>query len=132
MLHFYNPETVRKSRPPFRRIYSHAVELSSPNRIIHVSGQIGITPDGKKLLTFEEQCAQAMRNVELILEDVGMSLANVMKATYYVTDPEFLPILTKLRQERWASDNPPAVTTLVVSALADPDLLVEIEVVAGQ
>jgi hypothetical protein len=36
-----------------------------------------------------------------------------------------LPTLGELRRKRWASATPPAVTTLVVAALARPELLVE-------
>jgi enamine deaminase RidA (YjgF/YER057c/UK114 family) len=37
----------------------------------------------------------------------------------------------ELRRKRWASPTPPAVTTLVVAALARPELLIEIDVTAA-
>lgn len=48
-----------------------------------------------------------------------------------VTDAENLAALGKIRNTRWGSDQPPGVTTLVVAALAAPELQVEIEVMAG-
>jgi len=131
MLKHLAPETIRKVPPPFQKIYSHAVEISAPQRLVLMSGQIGVAPDGKTLDSFDEQCHQAMANVEALLADAGMTQTNMLRVTYYLTDAENLPALGKIRTTRWGSDQPPAVTTLVVAALAAPELLVEIEVVAG-
>ena len=127
-----NPETIRPVPEIFRGIYTHAVETSGLVRLIFISGQIGVRPDGSTAGTFLEQCHQAMTNVETLLATAGMAMSDVLRVVYYVTDPGDLSDLRQLRQTRWASDHPPAVTTLVVAALANPDLLVEIEVTAGR
>lgn len=132
MLKRHNPATVREVRGPFQGIYTHAVEISAPQRLLLVSGQIGISPDGTTLATFDEQCHQAMSNVEAILAAADMSVKDVLRVTYYLTDAENLGALAAIRKARWLSDEPPAVTTLVVAALADPDLKVEIEVTASR
>ena len=132
MLKRYNPQSVRDVPETFRGIYTHAVEIAEPQKLLLISGQIGVRPDGKTLPTFEEQCNQAMDNVEALLTASGMSEKNILRVTYYLTDEKNLARLTKVRQARWASAEPPAVTTLVVAALANPDLLVEIEVTASQ
>ena len=131
MLKRHNPESVRKVPGAFQGIYAHAVEVSEPRKLLLMSGQIGVAPDGTTLGSFDEQCHQAMNNVEALLVESDMSLKDILRVTYYVTSAENLPALTKLRKARWGSAEPPAVTTLVVAALAKPDLLVEIEVTAS-
>ncbi len=72
-----------------------------------------------------------MTNVEELLAAAKMAISDIVKVTYYLTRPTDLPALSEARTRRWKSDAPPAVTTLVVAALARPDLLIEIEVTAA-
>ncbi|MEM9555421.1 MAG: RidA family protein [Acidobacteriota bacterium] len=133
MIRRLNPETVRAVPETFRGIYTHAVEITSPERLLLISGQIGLDRDGVTPPTFDAQCHQAMDNVEAILAAAGLSTADILKVTYYLTSAGHLPALTAIRQQRWASsEHAPAVTTLVVSELATPDLQIEIEVTAGR
>lgn len=127
----HDPAAVWTVPAAFAAIYSHAVEIPPAARLLLISGQIGIAPDGVLCPGFQAQCEQAMANVETLLASAGLRPVDMVKVTYYVTDATDLPVLTALRQERWSSPNPPAVTTLVVAALARPDLLVEIEVMAA-
>jgi enamine deaminase RidA (YjgF/YER057c/UK114 family) len=127
----HDPTAVWTVPADFAAIYSHAVEIPAATRLLLISGQIGIAPDGVLRAGFPAQCQQAMANVETLLVAAGLRPVDMVKVTYYVTDAADLPVLTALRQERWSSPNPPAVTTLVVAALAQPDLLVEIEVMAA-
>lgn len=132
MIHRLNPATVREVPEAFQGIYSHAVEISAPTKLLLISGQIGVDREGVTATTFEGQCHQAIDNVEAILAAGGLSTANILRVTYYLTSTGHLPALTEVRQARWGSqDQAPAVTTLVVSELAAPDLQVEIEVTAG-
>ncbi len=131
MLQRLTPHTIRKVPSGFERIYTHAVEVSEPKRLLFMSGQIGIAPDGKVAESFDAQCNQAMANVEALLVEAAMTRANMARVTYYLTDADNLAALGIIRNTRWGSDQPPAVTTLVIAALASPELLVEIEVVAG-
>jgi 2-iminobutanoate/2-iminopropanoate deaminase len=72
-----------------------------------------------------------MQNVEALLADAGMIVSDIVKVAYYLTRLEDLPVLGAIRTNRWRTETPPAVTTLVVAALARPELLVEIEVTAA-
>jgi 2-iminobutanoate/2-iminopropanoate deaminase len=54
-----------------------------------------------------------------------MTHTDIVKLVFYLTRAVDLPTLGELRRKRWASSTPPAVTTLVVAALARPELLVE-------
>ncbi len=128
----HNPTTIWPVPSAFQHIYSHAAEISGPARLLFVSGQIGIDPKGDLSDHFAEQCNQAMANVEAILESAGLSQNDLLRVTYYLTNKDHLAELNKIREKRWATSDPPAVTTLVVEALANDDLLVEIEVIAGR
>lgn len=125
------PATLWQVPEGFRTIYAHAVEVCSGSRMLLISGQIGVEPDGAVPSTFSEQCAMAMTNVEELLAAANMATTDIVKVNYYLTRPEDLPILSEARMRRWTSDTPPAVTTLVVAALARPDLLIEIDVTAA-
>ncbi|MDP5218756.1 RidA family protein [Ruegeria sp. 2205SS24-7] len=126
------PETVSRVPPRYEGVFAHGNLVENPERILFLAGQIGVAPDGSTCQGFDAQARQAMSNVEALLADADMTRANIARVVYYVTDPAHLKPLSDLRQERWSSDQAPAVTTLVVAALAAPDLLVEIEVTACQ
>lgn len=104
--------------------------MRGPSGILFVSGQIGIDPNGQLPETFENQCQQAMSNVEAILEHAGFSTDGLVKLTYFLTALEHLTDLNRIRMERWSASEPPAVTTLIVAGLARKELLVEIEATA--
>jgi len=72
-----------------------------------------------------------MDNVEALLAAVGMTRANVVKLTYFLTRASDAAELGAIRRARWARAEPPAVTAIVVSALARPEYLIEIEAVAA-
>jgi enamine deaminase RidA (YjgF/YER057c/UK114 family) len=54
-----------------------------------------------------------------------------MALPIYLTRTRDAPMLAAIRQQRWAAAEPPAVTAIVVSALASPVYLIEIEAVAA-
>lgn len=126
-----NPSTVWAVPAAFRLIYSHASEVSSDARLLFISGQVGVSPDGSSSADFRVQAAQAMVNVENLLAASGMSVSNIVKLTYFLTRPDDLPVLGEMRTQRWSSSEPPAVTVLVVAGLANPKYLIEIEAVAA-
>ena len=127
----HNPEAVWPVPESFRSIYVHGVELRSNARLLFVSGQIGIAPDSSLAGDFAAQCEVAMTNVEALLATAAMTHTNIVKLVFYLTRAVDLPMLGELRRNRWASSTPPAVTTLVVAALARRELLVEIDATAA-
>ena len=127
----HNPEAVWPVPESFRSIYAHGVELRGDAGLLFVSGQIGIAPDGSLAPDFAAQCEVAMTNVEAMLAAAAMTHTNIVKLVFYLTRAVDLPMLGELRRNRWASSTPPAVTTLVVAALARRELLVEIDATAA-
>jgi len=127
----HNPRTVWTVPDSFRSIYSHAFEVRSGVRLLFISGQVGVAPDGTVPSDFESQLDQAMKNVEALLASTGMGNENVVKITYLVTRAQDFPVLGQKRRERWSRVEPPAVTAIVVAGLARPEYLIEIEAVAA-
>jgi enamine deaminase RidA (YjgF/YER057c/UK114 family) len=127
MLKRLNPAGAPK---PFSR-YSQAVAAPAHCRWLHVSGQVGATPDGTILKGFEAQCAQCWANIATILAADGMGVEDLVKVNHYVTSAEFVAAARRLRDEALKGAEP-ASTLVVVPALAHPDLLVEIEAVAAK
>jgi enamine deaminase RidA (YjgF/YER057c/UK114 family) len=75
------------------------------------------------------QADQAMDNVAVLLGEAGASLADVVKATVFVTDRGFLPGVTDAVLRR-LNGVTPCFSALVVKGLASPELLMEVDVTA--
>ncbi len=126
MLRKHNPGTIA---PAFSR-YSLGVEAPAQARWLHVSGQVGVEPDGAFADGPEAQMEAAWRNVLAILESAGMGAGDLVKVTAYLTRAEDIGLYREVR-DRMLAGAAPASTLLVITALAHPDWLVEIEAVAA-
>lgn len=119
-----NPASVPSS--PF---YSQGVEVQPGGRLVVVSGQVGIGPDGAPVEGIGAQTRQAVANVHAVLAEAGLGPECVVSQRIYLTDAESVPGFVEAAAE-FIGEDPPATTMLVVAGLADPALLVEIEAVA--
>ena len=104
--------------------------LTGPGRRLVMSGQIGMVPDGTVPVSSGEQMDQALANIGVILAAHGMGLTNLIKLTVYLLNTSCIPHWRKHR-DAFMQGHQPASTLLVVSALADPRFLVEIEAEAA-
>lgn len=123
---------LRKFNPPGRTTspaYSHGAEASGFQRILFISGQVGIRPDGSTAKGMAEQAKVAIANLHAVLAEADMDSSNIAKFTIYLTDETLLGEFVGAGSGTLPSP-PPATTLLFVKALASPDLLVEIEAVA--
>ena len=75
------------------------------------------------------QAEQAMANVALLIGEAGARLEDVCKITVYLTDPRHREPVYRV-VGRWLKGVFPVSTGIVVSALARPEWLVEIDVIA--
>jgi len=114
---------------PYRGIYSHGVETRAGARVLHVSGQIGVAPDGRLPADFHGQCRQALANVVSVLGAANMRLADIVKMNFYLVRRADMSALVEVRKELLDGVRP-SITTLFVAGLVSPDWLVEVEVVA--
>lgn len=106
--------------------YSHAVKTGN---LVFVSGQTGMDQaTGKPLEGVEAQAKQALTNLETILRAAGLSLADVVKTTIFLTDMADFAAVNGVYGEVMGA-SPPARSTVAVAALP-LGASVEIEVVA--
>jgi len=125
---FLNPTTIAAPRG-----YSHVVETKAPARTIYLSGQLGMTADGKFAGApgdFRAQAVQCFENIKLALAAVGASFAHVVKVNNYLIDMAHLPIYFEVRDRYVDTKNPPASTTVQIAKLARDGALYEIEAIA--
>jgi enamine deaminase RidA (YjgF/YER057c/UK114 family) len=106
--------------------YSQGVIVAASAQRLVISGQIGMTKDGKVADGLEAQLRQTWQNILAVLRAGGMSVTDVVKITSFVTDPKAVTLTRQIRDEVMQGHQP-ASTFLVVAGLAIPSLLCEIE-----
>jgi len=127
MLKVHNPKSVAA---PIGT-YSHGIEAPPNARWLHVAGQIGVRPDGSVPATIEEQTEVVWQNILSVLADAGMGIGDVVKITSFLTRFENFPKFAQVRA-KYLGSHRPASTLLVISSLARPELLVEVEAIAAK
>lgn len=105
--------------------YSRAVAVGDA---AFVSGTTDAGPDGHSLHPRDpaSQARAVFEIIERALAEAGFSLADVVRTRMYVTDPAHIPAVAGVHGEVFAEIRP-ASSAIVVAALIDPTLLVEIE-----
>ncbi len=126
MLTRHNPGAVA---PPFSR-YSHGVEAPAGARWLHVSGQVGVAPDGTLADSPRGQIERAFANVLGVLEAAGMGPHDLVKVTVFLTRREDIADYREVRDRAFQGAEP-ASTLLLISGLARPEWVVEVEAVAA-
>lgn len=106
--------------------YSQAVKAGN---MLFTSGQLPINPaTGDVTGDVGTQTRQVLENLKAVVEAAGGSLADVVKATVFITDLSGFAAMNTVYAEYFA-EKPPARSTVEISGLAK-NALVEIEVVA--
>jgi 2-iminobutanoate/2-iminopropanoate deaminase len=121
---------VTRSNPPALSVptgYTHAIEITGDHRRLIISGQVGMAKDGTVATSPEGQIAQAFANLRAVLTAHGMTVANVVKTTAFLTDRDLLAGYRQARGAVFGDQAPPASTLLFVAGLADPRWVVEVE-----
>lgn len=124
-----NPESIHA---PVGR-YVHQIELDSPQKLLFISGQVGMRPDGSVPDDAVDQLAVALENVLRNIEAAGMETSDLVKiTTYVVAGTQLDPARRRAEMERRLGDHVPTSTLVFVAALAAPQYKVEIEGVAAR
>lgn len=100
--------------------------------VVYLRGQIGQdleTRDSVGIGDVEAQAEKAMANIAILLEEAGSSLDDIVKVIVYIIDPRYREPVYKV-MGRWLKGVYPVSTGIVVSALARPEWLVEIDATA--
>ena len=97
---------------------------------LQTSGQVGIDPNTAQIVgpDFDAQAHQAFRNIRALVENGGLSMADVIKVTVFLTRAEDFPALNAIYSEYFSAPYP-CRSTLIV-ALQPASLLIEVEALA--
>jgi enamine deaminase RidA (YjgF/YER057c/UK114 family) len=99
---------------------------------IYLRGQIGQDLDTRESVGIgdvEAQAERAMANIAMLLDEAGGELADVVKIVVYLTDVRYREPVYRV-MGRWLKGVFPVSTGLVVTALARPEWVVEIDATA--
>src|SRR5882724_5656831 len=127
---FFSPATLP---PPVG--YSHVAKINK-GTLIYLAGQVSSDPSGKLVgeSNFEAQVEQVFRNVKIAVETAGGTMADIVKMNIYLVaevDQAEVPKLRAIRDRYVNTQKPPASTLVVVTRLARPGWLIEIEAIAA-
>ena len=122
MIQRLNPDTVPKPASA----YVQAVVHSASARRLVISGQIGMTAEGKLLDGMEAQLRQCWVNLFAVMKAAGFEKRHLVKSVIYVTKPGQIALSRRLRDEAM-DGHLSASTYLEIAGLAAPELLCEIE-----
>lgn len=127
MKEFRNPQDIHQPVGS----YSHQIEIKGNERLLVISGQVGMRQDGTVPEDPLEQIDVAFENILRNLHVAGMDVNDLIKITYYLvgeidTAKRRDLILSKLQGHK------PCSTLLYVAALASPMYKVEIDAWASR
>jgi len=121
-----------KDTYPEQKIDNDLAQAVVAGGVVYLRGQIGQDLETRESVGVgdaEAQAEKAMSNIELLLEEAGSSLADIVKVTIYLTDPRYREVVYRVIGRRLKGVFPVS-TGVVVSALARPEWLVEIDATA--
>ena len=126
MKEFRNPQDIHQPLGS----YSHQLEISGNERVLVLSGQVGMREDGTVPDDPLEQMDVAFENIFRNLRAASMDVRDIIKLTYYLVGE----VDTAKRRELVVSKlqgHKPCSTLLFVAGLASPIYKVEIEALAS-
>jgi 2-iminobutanoate/2-iminopropanoate deaminase len=99
-------------------------------RLVYTAGQVAWNERGEVVGLGDPtaQTMQVLSNVESVLREGGATLSDVLKCNVYLADIRYFQAMNEVFAS-FFSEDPPARTT-VQAALAEPEMLVEIEAIA--
>jgi 2-iminobutanoate/2-iminopropanoate deaminase len=118
-----------KSAPQPAGGYSQGVAVSGAERMLFISGQIPETPTGNVPSDFPSQARLAWKNVLAQLGAAGMTVANLVKVTIFLSSRNFAISNREIRQEVLGAQSP--ALTVIITGIFDEKWLLEIEAVAA-
>jgi 2-iminobutanoate/2-iminopropanoate deaminase len=109
--------------------YAHAVELRGAERLLFVSGTMGLDESGTPGAGLAEQLELVWSNLRAILAASGMTVDHIVRVTSYLREAGYAEANARARLHALGGRRVP--TTAIVAGTLDDDWLVEIEVIAA-
>jgi reactive intermediate/imine deaminase len=111
--------------------FSQAWRIDGASSIVFASGQAPIAPDGQLVGDgdFDAQVRHVFENLRTVLQEASATLDSVVKLTVFLTDISKLRDYTRVKAEYFPGEQP-ASTAVGVTALARPEMMVEVEALA--
>jgi enamine deaminase RidA (YjgF/YER057c/UK114 family) len=125
---YLNPDTLAKN-PAFTDV----VVVTGSVKTVYIGGQDALDASGTLVGKGDigAQTEQVLRNIQAALEAAGAGLEHVIKWNVYIVQGQPIQQGFAAFQRVWGErPNPPAITGMFVAGLANPDYLVEVDVVA--
>jgi enamine deaminase RidA (YjgF/YER057c/UK114 family) len=124
---YLNPESLARN-PAF----TQAVVVEGQAKTIYVGGQNSLRPDGTIVGgTLAEQARQVLLNVQAALAAAGATLKDVIRWSVAIVEGQPVAEGFAAFREAWGdAADPPAISVHIVSGLANPQFLVEIDAIA--
>ncbi|WP_159949314.1 RidA family protein [Rhizobium sp. 18065] len=123
----FNPPSVRR---PFGN-YNHGLLVPPGASLLVTSGQLGIALDDTIPESVTAQAELCFEAVSAILSEAGMSFADVIRISGFVTKRDDFPAYMAVR-DRYTLEPKPVSTLIIVSGFTRPEFLVEVEVTAAR
>ena len=117
---------------PEQNLDNDLCQVVRAGNMVFVRGQVGQDLDTRESVGIGDAAAQAekaMENVKMLLEEAGSHLDHVCKITIYLVDPRYREEVYRV-VGRWLKGVFPVSTGLVIDALARPEWVMEIDVIA--
>lgn len=118
-----------ESAPQAAGGYSQGVIVADAQRLLFISGQIPQTLAGHVPDDFAAQARLVWRNVFAQLGAAGMTAANLVKVTIFLSSRQFATVNGEIRQEVLGAHSP--ALTVIITGIFDENWLLEIEAVAA-
>ncbi|MDT7589121.1 MAG: hypothetical protein QOC67_2242 [Pseudonocardiales bacterium] len=117
---------------PEQKLDNDLCQAVVANDTVYVRGQVGQDLETSESVGIGDPAAQAeraMANIDLLLTEAGSRLEHLVKLTIYLVDPRYREQVYRVIGQ-WTKGVHPISTGVVVSALARPEWLVEVDAVA--
>jgi enamine deaminase RidA (YjgF/YER057c/UK114 family) len=111
-------------------LYSHTVVVPGDTKLLFISGQVGVRPDGSCPATIGEQADQVFANIIAHLGAHGLGATSIVKLTTFMVAGQTGDEVRAARLKHLGAHRP-ASTAVYVSQLVDPAWLVEVEAIAA-
>ena len=109
--------------------YVQAMEVANASRLLFISGQVPDAVDGTTPEDFESQARMIWANLIAQLHAADMTLDNLVKLTFFLSDRKYIDGYRKVREEV-LKDRTVALTT-IITGIFDEKWLMEIEAIAA-